>query len=253
MDTNGTSLNLYHYGIYGEAEKTEESTLLPFGFAGHLRETKRSYYYAGAREYDATTGRFLSRDTLSYLKPEEPMGVNLYAYGNGNPLRYVDYNGHESIEEYLTQEEKAERYYRDVTIGDSNIPFIRFYTPEFYKHVGYTISHSEAVKDSMQFIRNFASVYGLDIISDYTKENFKPDGAEWWLKYVTAFASVGKINVGQMPNMDFSLVQDGFAVWTDNKYLDPQNNTKRDAHKVVNDTFTLSQFPKAITSITSFK
>ena len=37
------------------------------------------------------------------------MGVNLYAYGKGNPLRYADYNGHESIQEYLTLEERLQR------------------------------------------------------------------------------------------------------------------------------------------------
>ena len=76
----------------------------------------------------------------------------------------MDYNGHESIEEYLTQEEKAERYYRDVTIGDSNIPFIRFYTPEFYKHVVHSIRNNKHLQKDISLIQDMISGFiGLDI------------------------------------------------------------------------------------------
>ena len=109
VEESGKSINRYRYGIYGEAEKIEEAKHLPFGFAGHVREEHPSYYYASAREYHASKGRFLSRDNLYYFKKTDPMGVNLYAYGKGNPLRYADYNGHESIQEYLTLEERLQR------------------------------------------------------------------------------------------------------------------------------------------------
>ena len=240
VDKKGESINLYRYSIYGEAEKTEEKCPIPFGFAGHVREAEESCYYAGAREYHAGRGRFLSRDNLHYMKKADPMGVNLYAYGNGNPLRYADFNGHESIEEYLTQQEKMEQYgidrlhnsiypvdfadwkydienfdYRSldswitmaangVSMGTPSLAFLRYLTPKFYKHVAISISNNKSLKDS---IRHLKGLIGLDVEQDIKdiKEDFsnkfEPQNIQWWMKIWVDMASVLPI-IGEVKYTD---------------------------------------------------
>lgn len=46
-----------------------------------------------ARYYDASVGRFISRDTYLGAK-DKPQTMNLYAYANENPVMYKDHNGH---------------------------------------------------------------------------------------------------------------------------------------------------------------
>jgi RHS repeat-associated protein len=84
---------------------TEEIMYKPFG--EQLSETDERYtyngkeldetgfYYYGARYYDPTVGRFISRDPLTGKK-ESPQTLNRYAYCLNNPLRYIDPAG-ESI------------------------------------------------------------------------------------------------------------------------------------------------------------
>ncbi|MGW1278876.1 RHS repeat-associated core domain-containing protein [Streptomyces tsukubensis] len=47
--------------------------------------------HLGARQYDATTGRFLSADPVADLK--DPQQINGYAYSNNNPVTYADPDG----------------------------------------------------------------------------------------------------------------------------------------------------------------
>jgi RHS repeat-associated protein len=49
------------------------------------------YTHLGAREYDPTTGRFISLDPLMDLI--DPQQMHGYAYGNNNPLVYADPDG----------------------------------------------------------------------------------------------------------------------------------------------------------------
>jgi uncharacterized protein RhaS with RHS repeats len=50
----------------------------------------------GARYYDPTLGRFITQDTWEG-RTWEPWTKNLYAYGRGNPVNYVDPTGHASF------------------------------------------------------------------------------------------------------------------------------------------------------------
>ncbi len=77
----------------------KEENPLPFGFTGHSKEAIPGLYHAGAREYDSRSGRFLTRDQYRYMDYKDSLSLNLYQYAKGNPLRYVDYDGHMCIEE----------------------------------------------------------------------------------------------------------------------------------------------------------
>ena len=87
-DSNGNTLFTAAYGPYGEPWGSSGTNVTPFGWLGshgvfHLDGS--SLYLTRHRAYDITMKRFLSAD---------PMGLgggsNLYGYGNGNPLAYID-------------------------------------------------------------------------------------------------------------------------------------------------------------------
>ncbi|OQA16849.1 MAG: hypothetical protein BWY63_02607 [Chloroflexi bacterium ADurb.Bin360] len=62
-------------------------------FTGQRRESSLGFYDFVARQFDPTLGRFLQADTI-VPNPANPQSLNRYSYTLGNPLKYVDYNGH---------------------------------------------------------------------------------------------------------------------------------------------------------------
>ena len=63
------------------------------GFHGKRFEPGTGLSYFGARHYSATLGRFVSIDPQPFAE-DNPHSVNRYAYGNNNPYKYVDPDGH---------------------------------------------------------------------------------------------------------------------------------------------------------------
>ncbi|MGH6629868.1 MAG: RHS repeat-associated core domain-containing protein, partial [Burkholderiales bacterium] len=52
--------------------------------------------YLGARWYSPSLGRFYSVDPVHFTE-SNPFSFNRYAYGNNNPYRFVDPDGHFAI------------------------------------------------------------------------------------------------------------------------------------------------------------
>lgn len=62
------------------------------GFVGGTDDTKTTgLTHLGAREYDPSTGRFISVDPI--LNTADPLSLNGYSYGNNNPLTISDPTG----------------------------------------------------------------------------------------------------------------------------------------------------------------
>ncbi|MCX4633345.1 RHS repeat-associated core domain-containing protein [Streptomyces sp. NBC_01443] len=61
------------------------------GFIGGTKEKSTGLTLLGAREYDPTTGRFISPDPI--LDPGDPQQWNAYAYSNNNPINSSDPSG----------------------------------------------------------------------------------------------------------------------------------------------------------------
>ncbi|MFJ3249073.1 RHS repeat-associated core domain-containing protein [Streptomyces sp. NPDC086782] len=62
------------------------------GFVGGTNDTKATgLTHLGAREYDPTTGRFISVDPL--MDAGDPQTLNAYAYANNSPVTYSDPDG----------------------------------------------------------------------------------------------------------------------------------------------------------------
>ena len=66
----------------------------PIRYRGYYFDRETGLYYLNARYYNPQWRRFISPDDTSYLDPETPNGLNLYAYCNNDPVNYADPSGH---------------------------------------------------------------------------------------------------------------------------------------------------------------
>lgn len=78
------------FGAVVEATGTPAPANL--GFQGDLTDPATGLVDMGFRAYEPRSGRFLSRDNIAAL--DLPISLNRYAYGNGNPVNYLDPDGH---------------------------------------------------------------------------------------------------------------------------------------------------------------
>ena len=132
-DCDGTVLNHYAYDAFGNRTVEEETVENRFGFAGEMMDAVTGQYYLRARFYNPVIARFLSEDT--YYGD----GLNLYAYGHNDPVRYVDPSGHikkicskkygelkKKVDEGGTLSDKEKRqvyeYEQNKNIGTSILP-----------------------------------------------------------------------------------------------------------------------------------
>lgn len=83
----------YYYDAFGNILESTGSVSNNIKYAGYQYDEETGYYYLNARMYDPLTARFLQEDT--YLGDKnDPLSLNLYAYGRSNPLIYIDPTGH---------------------------------------------------------------------------------------------------------------------------------------------------------------
>ncbi|MGW7380053.1 polymorphic toxin-type HINT domain-containing protein [Streptomyces sp. NPDC054794] len=61
------------------------------GFVGGTEDSSTGFTHLGARDYDPSTGHFLSVDPV--LNPSDPQQLNAYAYSNSSPVSYSDPSG----------------------------------------------------------------------------------------------------------------------------------------------------------------
>lgn len=78
----------YEYDAFGNIVQSEEKIRNIYKFTGEQYDQVTGQYYLKARYYNPVIGRFTQMDT--YLGD----GLNLYAYVQNNPVRYVDPSGH---------------------------------------------------------------------------------------------------------------------------------------------------------------
>ena len=85
--TNGTIAAQYEYGPFGEVIRATGpmAKVNPFMFSTKFYDWESGVYYYGARYYNPSTGRWLSRDPLG-----EQGGLNLYMFVHNHPTFAVD-------------------------------------------------------------------------------------------------------------------------------------------------------------------
>jgi RHS repeat-associated protein len=86
-DASGNVTDQFNYTPYGELMARTGSTDTPYTFCGRhgVYWEGGALYHMKARYYRADIARFISPDPLGIAG-----GVNLYAYANGDPIRFLD-------------------------------------------------------------------------------------------------------------------------------------------------------------------
>ena len=76
------------YDEFGRVIKDTSPGFQPFGFAGGLYDRDTGLVRFGARDYEALTGRWVSKDPIGLEG-----GINTYNYVSSDPINYSDYPG----------------------------------------------------------------------------------------------------------------------------------------------------------------
>ncbi|MGI6359591.1 MAG: RHS repeat-associated core domain-containing protein [Acholeplasmatales bacterium] len=102
VNSSGSILVTYDYDAYGNIINVTDNSginlsyINPYRYRSYRYDNETGYYYLNQRYYDPSIGRFISRDDVGYVDPNDSRGLNLYAYCMNNPIMYVDPDG-ESI------------------------------------------------------------------------------------------------------------------------------------------------------------
>jgi RHS repeat-associated protein len=83
---DGTIIQQMDYDAFGRVIQDTNPGFQPFGFAGGLHDRDTGLVRFGARDYDAETGRWTSKDPIGFDGGDE----NLYTYVDNNPINFID-------------------------------------------------------------------------------------------------------------------------------------------------------------------
>lgn len=86
----GTIAQRIDYDEFGRVVLDTAPGFQPFGYAGGIYDVDTGLVHFGAREYDARTGRWMSRDPAGFAD-----GGNAYEYVSSDPINFVDTLGTE--------------------------------------------------------------------------------------------------------------------------------------------------------------
>ena len=86
--STGQVVQRMDYDEWGRVLQDTNPGFQPFGYAGGLYDSDTGLVRFGARDYDATIGRWLSKDPSGL-----DGGLNLYEYAGSDPVNYIDVNG----------------------------------------------------------------------------------------------------------------------------------------------------------------
>ncbi|MEM0978786.1 MAG: RHS repeat-associated core domain-containing protein, partial [Cyanobacteria bacterium P01_H01_bin.58] len=98
VDGNGQSVASFDYDGFGNIRGSEgrdavgEAIGGDYRFQSHWLESESGLYYMRARDYDAQTGQFLSRDPVDRIQAI-PESINPYQFVYNNPMVYSDPTG----------------------------------------------------------------------------------------------------------------------------------------------------------------
>ena len=92
VKTNTGAIERRRYDLFGNPRGTTPTTWIgEAGYVGGQQDASTGLTHLGARDYDPTTGRFLSVDPI--IDPYDPSTLNPYGYGKDNPATFADPSG----------------------------------------------------------------------------------------------------------------------------------------------------------------
>jgi RHS repeat-associated protein len=93
VDSSGAVVNTYNYDVFGALRSSTGTQANEFKFTGEQVDSSTELEYLRARYYEASTERFLSRDSV-YGSAEQPLSQHLQIYALANPVLLTDSTGH---------------------------------------------------------------------------------------------------------------------------------------------------------------
>jgi RHS repeat-associated protein len=87
--SSGAIVEQIDYDEFGVVTSDTSPGLTPFGFAGGLYDKDTALVRFGARDYDASVGRWTSKDPIQF----NGGSFNLYEYGQNDPIDEIDGDG----------------------------------------------------------------------------------------------------------------------------------------------------------------
>ena len=91
-ETGETKQMVYGYDEFGVDTYKTQGKIQPFGYTGYRHDKVADTYFAQAREYIPSVGRFGGEDWIKG-NIDKPFSLNQYGYCWGNPMGLVDRNG----------------------------------------------------------------------------------------------------------------------------------------------------------------
>ncbi|HVF63172.1 MAG TPA: RHS repeat-associated core domain-containing protein [Casimicrobiaceae bacterium] len=91
--TTGTIAQRIDYDTFGNVIADSNPGFQPFGFAGGIYEVQTGLIRFGARDYDATIGRWTAKDPIGFTGND----TNLYRYVRNDPVNFIDPSGRNSV------------------------------------------------------------------------------------------------------------------------------------------------------------
>jgi RHS repeat-associated protein len=104
------------YNTFGNVVSDSNPGFQPFGFAGGLYDRDTGLVRFGARDYDAATGRWTTKDPSGFLGKD----TNLYRYARNDPVNGLDPSGLGTAVDAIV----------GVAAGVYDLFTFRFYTPD---------------------------------------------------------------------------------------------------------------------------
>jgi RHS repeat-associated protein len=93
----GAVAQTLEYDEFGNLLNDSAPGFQPFGLAGGLYDHHTSLVRFGARDYDASTGRWANRDQIGF----DGGSMNLYGYIDADPINKIDPSGNSPREWYM--------------------------------------------------------------------------------------------------------------------------------------------------------
>ena len=105
IDNELVTVAKYSYDAWGVCTVTKDSvgiaTINPFRYRSYYYDEDIGLYYLQSRYYDASVGRFINEDSVSYINVNVSILVcNLFAYSLNTPINRSDENGCFSTSEF---------------------------------------------------------------------------------------------------------------------------------------------------------
>ena len=91
--STGAIVQRMDYNEWGMVTLDTNPGFQAFGFAGGIYDQDTKLVKFGARDYDGSTGRWLSKDPILF----DGGDTNLYGYVINDPVNFVDYNGRNPV------------------------------------------------------------------------------------------------------------------------------------------------------------